>query len=112
MFPPVYALCHGNLGAAPSRRLRAFLQSPHSGIHDVSGSCAKAFLRLLSDSSTQELHCRDEKISVGEGLKKNESRDNVYYYIHDMKFGYTVLKLVLKSAVGCLYFCLVFRGEN
>lgn len=38
---------------------------PHSGIHDVSSSRAKAFLRLLPDSSAQEAHCRDEEMRGG-----------------------------------------------
>lgn len=45
----------------------------HSGIHDVSGPCAKAFLRLLADSSTQELHCRDEEITVGRCSRGREN---------------------------------------
>lgn len=58
-------LCHGNLEQVHVGDSGLSCKAPHSGIHDVSGSCAKAFLRLLSDSSAQELHCRDEEITVG-----------------------------------------------
>lgn len=57
-------LCHGNLERVHVGDSGLSCKAPHSGIHDVSASCAKAFLRPLSDSSTQELHCRDEEITV------------------------------------------------
>lgn len=47
-------LCHGNLERIHVGDSGLSCKAPHSGIHDVSASCAKAFLRLLSDSSTQE----------------------------------------------------------
>lgn len=58
-------LCHGNLEPVHVGDSGLSCKAPHSGIHDVSDSCAKAFLRLLSDSSTQEPHCGDEDITVG-----------------------------------------------
>lgn len=57
-------LCHGNLERVHVGDSGLSCKAPLSGIHDVSGSCAKAFLRLLSDSSTQEPHCSHEEISV------------------------------------------------
>lgn len=57
-------LCHGNLEPVHVRDSGLSCKAPLSGIHDVSGSCAKAFLRLVSDSSTQELHCGDEETTV------------------------------------------------
>lgn len=57
-------LCHGNLERVHVGDSGLSCKAPHSGIHDVSGSCAKAFLRLLSDSSTQEPHCSNEEITV------------------------------------------------
>lgn len=58
-------LCHGNLEPVHVGDSGLSCKAPHSGIYDVSSSCAKAFLWLLSDSSTQELHCRHEEITVG-----------------------------------------------
>lgn len=60
-FPQCFLLfvrvCHGNLEPVHVRDSGLSCKAPHSGIHDVSCSRAKAFLRLLSDSSTQEPHC-------------------------------------------------------
>lgn len=58
-------LCHGNLERVHVGDSGLSCVAPHSGIHDVSGSRAKAFLRLLSDSSAQEVHCRAEEMTVG-----------------------------------------------
>jgi len=68
VFPPVCALCHGNLERLHLRDSGLSCRA-HSGIHDVSSLCAKAFLRLLSDSGAQELHCGLEKISA-EGKRR------------------------------------------
>lgn len=67
-------LCHGNLEPVHVGDSGLSCKAQHSGIHDVSGSCAKAFLRLLSDSSTQELHCRDEEITVGHCRRESGGR--------------------------------------
>lgn len=45
-------LCHGNLERLHVGDSGLSCKAPRSGIYDVSGSCAKAFLRLLSDSSS------------------------------------------------------------
>lgn len=92
-------LCHGNLERVHVGDSGLSCKAPHSGIHDVSGCCAKAFLRLLSDSSAQELHCGDEEITVGrcgrgrEGERARERRGGEReialefdYRIHYMKF--------------------------
>lgn len=45
-------LCHGNLERVHVGDSGLSCKAPRSGIYDVSGSCAKAFLWLLSDSSS------------------------------------------------------------
>lgn len=64
-------LCHGNLEPVHVGDSGLSCKAPHSGIHDVSGCCAKAFLRLLSDSSAQELHCGDEEITDSGAEREN-----------------------------------------
>lgn len=82
-------LCHGNLEPVHVGDSGLSCKAPHSGIHDVSGSCAKAFLRLLSDSSTQELHCRNEEMTVGlwrerEREMKNSSEVRLQDTLHQI----------------------------
>lgn len=55
-FPQCFLLfvrfCHGNLERVHVGDSGLSCKAPRSGIYDVSGSCAKAFLWLLSDSSS------------------------------------------------------------
>lgn len=76
-------LCHGNLEPVHVGDSGLSCKAPHSGIHDVSGSCAKAFLRLLSDSSTQELHCRNEEITVGLWRRERKMKNSSEVWLQD-----------------------------
>lgn len=74
-------LCHGNLEPVHVGDSGLSCKAPHSGIHDVSGSCAKAFLRHFSDSSTQEPHCGNEEITPEEreNKEKKEKKSSCTY---------------------------------